>query len=64
MCTYGIVKVELYTVIKEIILNYTITLTSSYILANTQRQGNPKTSVVHRGAPIYLHMQHLTPRQP
>ena len=43
-------------VIKEIILNYTVALTSSYILANTQRQGNPKMSIVYCGAPIYLHM--------
>ena len=45
-------------------LNNTVTLTSSYILANTQRQGNPKMSIVYHGAPTYLHMRHLTPRQP
>ena len=42
MYTYGIVKVELYNCNKGIILNYTVALTTSYILANTQRKGTQR----------------------
>ena len=55
MYTYGIVKVETHIYNKRVISSKYSCIDSFFILANTQRLGNPKTSIVYHGAPIHLH---------
>ena len=50
MYTYGIVKVEAYNYNKRVISSKYSCIDSFFILANTQRLGNLKTSVVYCGA--------------
>ena len=50
MYTYGIVKVETYSYNKRVISSKYSHIDSFFILANTQRLGDPKTSVVYHGA--------------
>ena len=50
MYTYGIVKVETYSYNKRVISSKYSCIDSFFILANTQRLGNLKTSVVYHGA--------------
>ena len=62
--TYGIVILEIKSCNKRVISSKYSRIVSFFILANTQRKENLKMSIVYRGAPIHLHLQHLTPRQP
>ena len=62
--TYGIVILEIKDCNKRVIAIKYSCIVSFFIPANTQRKENPKMSVVYCGAPIHLHLQHLTPRQP
>ena len=45
---------------------YTYKVAHSFLLYHlcVQRLENLKMSVVYRGAPTYIYMRHLTPRQP
>ena len=60
---YGIVIIKMHSSNKRVISIKYSCIAFFLILANTQRKGNPKTSVVYHNAPTYIYMQHLTPRQ-
>ena len=50
MYTYGIVKVETHIYNKRVTSSKYSHIDSFFIQANTQRLGNPETSIVYRGA--------------
>ena len=53
MYTYGIVNVEAYSYDKRVISSKYSHIDSFFILANTQRLGNPKMSVMYCSAPRF-----------
>ena len=60
MYTYGIAKIEINSCNKES-YTYKVTLVSSFILANTQRLGNLKMSIMHHGAPTHIYICNTLP---
>ena len=60
---YGIVIIKIYSCNKELYTDKVTYLSLLYCLS-VQRLENPKTSIVYHGAPTFIYMQHLTPRQP
>ena len=56
MYTYGIVKVETYSHNKQVISSKYSCIDSFFILANTQRLGNLKMSIVYCSAPTHIYV--------
>ena len=60
MYTYGIAKIEINSCNKES-YTYKVALVSSFILANTQRLGNLKISIVYHSAPTHIYICNTLP---
>ena len=59
--TYGVVIIKVLSCNKRVISIKYSHIVFFLIPANTRRKGNPKTSIVYRGAPTHIYICHTLP---